>query len=138
MNFVIVWYISRGYKIFTIFGLMVFKKLLFYTQKMLPGSWYFFGASPTVPSKNFSPWFIYPCHIMAMSLAQRQFLGSLFSIFFCLNFWYFHDSILMEFYMDVKYLQFKFWPNRSTLRGVTTSFFINYTKKKPFFWNLGT
>ena len=43
----------------------------------------------------------------------------------------------MKFYMEVvhnvKYLQLKFCPNRSTLRGVTKSFFVNYTKKNNVF-----
>ena len=55
------------------------------------------------------------------------------------NFWY---LILMKFHMEVvhnvKYLQYKFCPNRSTFRGVTTFFFFKKIAKKLFFQNLGT
>ena len=44
----------------------------------------------------------------------------------------------MEVVLDVKYLQLNFRPNWSTLKGVTTAFFINITKKTCFFLNLGT
>ena len=39
----------------------------------------------------------------------------------------------MEVVLDVKYLQLKFCPNWSTLRGLTTAFFINIIKKTCFF-----
>ena len=47
----------------------------------------------------------------------------------------------MKFYMevvhDIKYLQLKFGPNWSTFRGVTISFFLNYTQKILFFSKFG-
>ena len=66
-NFSLDFYLQKGLKSpnFAIFGSTVFKKLLFDTQKMLSGSWNFFWASPTVPSRNFSPWYVHPCHVIA-------------------------------------------------------------------------
>ena len=52
-----------------------FTKSLFDTKKRLSGSPNFFWASPRVPYRNFSPWFIGACHILATSQAQRRFLG---------------------------------------------------------------
>ena len=57
-------------------------------KKMLSRSWNFFGASTTVPKSNFGPWFICPCHNMAMSPAKRQFSGHFFPFFdFWRQFW---------------------------------------------------
>ena len=64
------------------FGTNGLQNFFFDTQKLLSGTWNFFWASTTVSKRNFGPWFIHPCHNMAMSQAKRWFSMSFFFSFF--------------------------------------------------------
>ena len=114
-------------EIFAILGLMVFKKLLFDTQKMLSGSWNFFWASPTVPSRNFSPRFICPSILWQCPQLKDDFWDHFFQKFFL---WTQFLVLIVLSYLD------KILHGNSACGMFNNSSFINLIQLSKWKWNL--